>query len=108
MNGNKEKVKFTYVAPHHLRDCYVNGAWGEVTGRDEIVMHFYSERQPLPKSSAYTFDETGNVTDYEEEPGGDTVRLIQASLVMDLETARAINQWLADRIDALTVPEEGE
>jgi len=42
-------VSFRYVYPDDLHDLYVNGLWGGVTPRNEIYVHFFSERHPIPK-----------------------------------------------------------
>lgn len=100
MNKKNKELKFKYVIPDHISDCYVNGLWGGVTPRDEINMHFYSERHPIPKEAIYRMAETSTTSEQSEEPvfGGDVVRLIQASIIMDLNTAIGIREWLDDKI----------
>ena len=100
--GNKDKKKkftFRYVYPSDLRDYYVNGAWGGLTPRDEIYMHLYSERRPIPKTITHEVKEDGLIGDeIDRKYGGDVIRLIQASVVMDVTVAIAIRDWLDSKI----------
>lgn len=94
------QLVFKYVCPEDLRDLYVNGLYGGVTPRDEIYIHFYSERHPIPKKATHTLDKKGMVGKVGNmELGGDVVRLIQSSISMDVSTAVAFRDWLNERID---------
>jgi hypothetical protein len=82
-----------------MKDCYINGAYGGVTSRQEIVMQLFSERGPLPKQLNIEVEEDGSIS----KPGepqfkADVIRLVQASLIMDAGTAKAIRDWLDDKI----------
>jgi len=95
-----KKLKYKYVIPENLPDCYINGAFGGITPRNEIHVHFFSERNPIPKEAVVEFEEkNGSMKNVSEITGGDVVRLVQASLVMDVDTAIRIKNWLDDRID---------
>jgi hypothetical protein len=97
---NTEQLKFKYVIPDNISDRYVNGLWGGVTPRNEINIHFYSERHPIPKESIYKKIESAEANQSEEHVfGGDVIRLIQSSIVMELETAIGLRNWLDDKID---------
>lgn len=99
MASKKKKITFKYVIPENLRDCWSNGVWGGVTPRGEINMHFFNERAALPNSEAYEIDEDGKLkTPPEIDKGGDIVRMIQASITIDVTTAIKIKNWLDDRI----------
>lgn len=100
MAEKNKQITFKYVHPADLRDLYVNGLWGGVTPRGEIYTHFYSERHPIPKKAVHTIREDGTFNPTGEiESGGDAVRLIQASICMDMQTAIAFRDWLTNQID---------
>ncbi len=102
MGQKQSKVTFRYVYPADLRDLYINGAYGGVSPRHEIHAHFYSERTPIPKTVTHELTEAMTLGKEEsKEIGGDLVRLIQTSIVMDLETAVRIRKWLDDKIQFL-------
>lgn len=93
------EITFKYVFPKDLRDYHVNGAWGGITPRNEIHMHFYSERHPIPKAIKYGIQDDGSLDEGETVLEGDVIRLIQTSVVMDYSTAVAVRNWLTDKIE---------
>lgn len=101
------KITFKYVYPEDLRDLYVNGMWGGVTPRHEIYVHFYSERHPIPKTVVHSVKKDGTLGPEEEVvKGGDVVRFIQSSIVMDLQTAISFRDWLDGRIKFVSERQE--
>ena len=108
-DNEKKEITFRYLIPDDLKDCYINGVWGMVSPKGEVNMHLYSERLPIPNT------ETHIITNGKLEPipterkiGGDVVRLIQSSVVMDIQTAIALQQWLGERIDNFIKIKEAE
>lgn len=98
----KKTIKFKYVIPKDLRDFYVNGLWGGITPRNEIHMQFYTERHPIPKSKTYEIKDDKTLGDtLETDLGGDVVRVIQASIIFDMDTAISIRDWLNTNIDLI-------
>ena len=108
----KDQKEFTYryVYPGDLRDLYVNGAWGGITPRREIHLHFYSERQPIPKKITHVIEKDGKIGEPTgpAESGGDVVRLIQTSMVMDLETAIRTRDLLGKFIKLIQDRDKGK
>jgi len=102
MKEDKErnKITFKYVIPEHIQDLYINGAYGGVGHAGSLIyMHVYSERRPIPKALTHALtDERRLGEELERKIGGDMIRLVQASLVMNIETARAIRDWLDEKI----------
>jgi hypothetical protein len=97
-----DKITFKYVHPEDLRDLYSNGIFGGITPRGEIYMHFYSERHPIPKKATHKIDDNGFPSkDGEIEIGGDVVRLVQSSIIINEGTAIALRDWLNERLDYL-------
>ncbi len=97
----KKKLTFKYIHPDNLRDLYVTGAWGGLTARKGVHMHFYSERPPIPKSITHELKEDQTIgKPIKQETGGDIVRLIQASIIMDFNTAIAVRDWLTRMIES--------
>jgi len=98
-----DSLKFKYVIPDHLQDCYVNGLWGAITPRNEVAIHFFSERLPIPNNETYKLT-NGNLspTPIERKSGGDVVRLVQSSLIMDITTAISLKTWLDNQLSQWT------
>jgi hypothetical protein len=107
MADKPSKITFKYVCPENLRDLHINGLFGGVTPRDEIYIHFYSERHPIPKKSTHEIDEHGVLSkEAEMEIGGDVVRLVQASIALDINTAVAMRDWLNEKINYIIASKE--
>ncbi len=102
MSDSKDQtVKFKYIIPDNLKDCYINGAWGGVTPRGEIHLHAYSERNCIPKTCVHNVTKDGKLGEQiDMNAGGDYVRVIQSSLIMNLSTAKSLRKWLDDMIQA--------
>jgi hypothetical protein len=65
-------------------------------------MHLFCERHPIPKNIKHKVKADGTLSDeISTEKGGDVVRIIQSSVIMDENTAIAIRDWLNDRIKFL-------
>lgn len=107
MGDVKDKITFKYVHPENLRDLYSNGLFGGVTPRGEIYIHFYSERHPIPKKATHSIDDKGLPSkDGDIELGGDVVRLVQSSIIINEGTAIALRDWLNERLDVLNKMKE--
>lgn len=99
MGDIDDKITFKYVYPEDLRDLYINGLFGGVTPRKEIYAHLYSERHPIPKTVIHGINKNGTLgPEINVDKGGDIVRFVQTSIVMDLKTAISFRNWLDDRI----------
>ena len=104
MEEKPSEITFRYVCPEDLRDFYVNGIYGGVTPRNEIYIHFYSERHPILKRATHKIDDKGLlVKEGDVEMGGDVVRFVQTSIAMDAGTAVAFRDWLNERIDYINM-----
>ncbi len=103
----KSELTFKYVHPDGLRDCYVNGAWGGLTPRKEIHMHLYSERHPIPKTATHKVKKNGSLEKSAKiELGADVVRLVQASVIMNINTAISLRDWLTKTIESVVETEK--
>jgi hypothetical protein len=70
-------------------------------------MHLYSERHPIPKSVIHKINKDGNPDKTGKTVvGGDVVRLIQASVVMNVDTAIALRDFLTKMIDIIVEPKK--
>lgn len=106
-NQKKKTFTFKYIIPDDLRDYYINGAYGGVTPRNEISMHLFSERRPIPLSLTYTINKDNTLSkDKKQKYGADVIRLVQSSVVMDVSTAKAIRDWLDNKIKFINKLEE--
>lgn len=106
MTEKQRNIVINYVCPAENKDLYVNGLWGGVTPRGEIYAHFYSERHPIPQKVTHMIEDDGKVSfPGEIEKKADATRIVQASLVMDVFSAKAIRDWFNNHIEII---EKGE
>jgi len=106
MAEKKSNASIKYVYPEHLRDLYVNGLWGGFTPRHEMYIHFFSQRNALPKTATHEIQDGKLGKEVSLETGGDLVRLVQASIILDKSTALAFRDWLNEMIAQMTEKKE--
>jgi hypothetical protein len=97
------KLTFKYVFPEGLKDLYINGVYGGLTFDNKITMHLFSERLPIPKEETHRITPEGTLGDkIEVKTGGDAIRLIQCSAIMEPTTAQVLINWLQEKLDFLS------
>jgi hypothetical protein len=107
MDQKLNNLKFKYVIPKEAPDLHVNGVFGGVTPRNEIHMHFYSERSPIPNSITYTRkNDKSEFVESAMDIGGDVVRVIQSSIVMDKTSASNLYYWLKELLKNMDQKDE--
>jgi len=101
----KKRIGFRYHKEGTYIPKYVNGAIGGVTPTKEIVFDFYLERNRIPELQLYELGSEGALGDVTvEEPDYKVPhldRIIQCGIVMNLETAKKIHEFLATHIKKL-------
>ena len=96
-----ERLRFHYIKANQFRVIHVDGAYGGVTPRGLIHMSFYSERYPIPQVTAHYITAEGQLGDEipEERVSRDgPIREIEVGVVIDVTTARALVEWLNEKI----------
>ena len=104
----KKEIVFKYIVPDHVRDLYVNGAYGGLDMAGNIHMTLFNERHPLPEAVTHELrpdDAIGDVT--QVAMGPDVIRLVQGSFIMNQRTALALRDWLNKKISLLEANTEG-
>jgi len=110
-----QTIKFDYIKGNYFRVVHVDGAFGGNSPKGDIRMSVWNERWPIPKQTTYKLQECGKVGDEIREDRisrGAVVREVEVELVMDVEVAKNIRNWLNDKIDGasadIKASEEGE
>ncbi|MBA7707990.1 hypothetical protein ES703_116877 [subsurface metagenome] len=102
---NDHTVEFKYKFPDDYNPKYVNGAYGGIGPRGELVVNFYLERQPIPKEETYEVTKKGVLGGLLDRTPEDLrskiIRFIQTGVVLNLESAKIIHKWLGDHIKSL-------
>jgi hypothetical protein len=95
-----QKITFKYIFADDYNPVFANGAWGGVNPSGEITINFYLERAGLPISETHQVDEKGVLGKVlEREPQEQViVRYVENGIVLNIEGAKIINNWLGQKI----------
>ncbi|KPK75620.1 MAG: hypothetical protein AMJ79_10680 [Phycisphaerae bacterium SM23_30] len=98
LNELKE-INFDYIKSNHFRVIHVGGAHGGLGPKGNMIqMALFSERNAIPQRETYAIDE-GKLGNLKESKGRDAIiREVEVEVLMDLNTATAIRNWLNDKI----------
>ena len=102
------RLRYRYEMAPESRLQTAHGVWGGINSQGEIEMNFYHESDALPACSEQIIAPDGSLG-HEIIPGDDDVRditrQIHSRILLNYHTARAVLEWLENRVSALE--EEG-
>src|SRR6266567_4154239 len=94
------KIKFHYIKSNFFRTVRSDGVIGGLNPHADIVMNFYSERQPIPTEVVHEIKPDtmmlGSEVGRKMREG--IVREVEISISMNEVIATALRDWLSDRI----------
>ncbi len=95
------KVRFEYLKSPDFRVIHADGVYGGLTPHGQLFISFFSERYPIPTATVFQLEPGGNLgpevrTEREGRKG--IIREIEAGVMVDVETARVIVDWLQGKI----------
>ena len=104
------RIRYEYVHDPQVRLHYAHGVWGGINPQGEIEINFYVEGDKMPEYSERLIAPDGSFG--HEIASGDAnvrtiVRQVHSKVVVSYQTARALLDWLEDKIEALDVEEHG-
>lgn len=104
-NNPKQKITFKYIFEDDYNPVYINGAFGGINPQGEIVANFYLERIALPNSTTHNIGADGIISEAikkdPEDLDDSCVRFVQSGIVLNLDTAKQIRDWLDRNIKNL-------
>jgi hypothetical protein len=116
MLHEKNKIRYTYVAPDDLKPVEVHGVWGGTNDRGELEATIYTEFEAVPEESVQYITEDGSLT--QEIPSDAPMhvkRYVHAKMLMSYSAAKSIYEWmgmqlaaLEDEMDGGDMPEQPE
>jgi hypothetical protein len=103
-NNFPGKIRYEYVQDPDVRIRYAHGVWGGINPQGEIEVSFYLESDKMPQYSERLVAPDGSfgheVVPHDEELR--TVsRTIHSRVILNYHTARAVLEWLEDKLDLL-------
>lgn len=104
------RISYEYEQDPAARLQYAHGVWGGINPQGEIEINFYLESDKLPPFSERQVEPDGSFGQ-EYAPFDEDVRVvtrrIHSKVVLSYHTARALQEWLEEKIDMLDMEEEG-
>ena len=98
------RVRYEYEQDPETRIRYAHGVWGGINPQGEVELNFYTESDKLPVFSERIVAPDGSfgheVTPYEEDLKIIT-RRVHTKLLLNYHTAKAVMEWLEDKIETL-------
>lgn len=100
-----KQINFKYKFDKNYNPIYINGAYGGIGPRGEIIANFYFERHPLPNCEKYDINEDGNRLEHSStEPEGhedNIIRFVETGVIMNIDSAKRVYEWLGKHIENL-------
>ncbi|MGJ3521411.1 hypothetical protein ACR4XJ_00080 [Nitratidesulfovibrio sp. D1] len=104
------RIRYEYEHDPGVRLEYAHGVWGGINPQGEIEMSFYIETDKMPPFSERLVAPDGSfgheVAPYDENLKVIT-RHIRSKVVLNYHTARAVLEWLEEKVETLEMEEEG-
>ena len=104
------RIRYEYEENPETRLQYAHGVWGGINPQGEVELNFYTESDKLPQYSERIIAPDGSFG-HEMAPFDESLKIvtrrIHTKLVLGYHTARAVMEWLEDKVDLLENEEEG-
>lgn len=102
------KIRYEYLDDNNIPLQYAHGVWGGINPQGEIEINFYVEQDKIPRISERYLKPDGSygpeITSAEEDTRV-VNRKIQAKILVNHRTAKALLGWLAEKIENLEAEE---
>jgi hypothetical protein len=97
----RKKVKFVFKKSEGYQTHYVNGAFGGITPRGDVLCHLFFEHRDLPAEEEMTFEE-GELKPQEKDLADiEIIRDLKVGIIMTPEQAENLANWLLSRVDEI-------
>lgn len=97
-----EKITFHYIKNQGFRVLHVDGCIGSITPQGNIHLSVFSERPAIPRELTHKLTDNHEVGEIVERVSREgIVREMDADLILTLNTAKNIYQWLGEKINQL-------
>ena len=113
MSQNKDnnfpgKIRYEYQQDPDARIQYAHGVWGGINPQGEIEVNFYLESDKMPPYSERLIAADGSfgheIAPYDEDLRV-VARTIHSRVILNYHTARAVLEWLEDKLNMLDMEE---
>lgn len=102
------KIRYEYQEDKNISMQYAHGVWGGINPQGEIEINFYTEQDKIPESSERYLKPDGTFgpeLTLAEDDSRTVVRKIHSKVLISHHTAKALLNWLAQKINTLETEE---
>lgn len=102
---HKPHVAFDYIKSASFRVVHVDGAIGSPTPNGHLHVAVYSERPAIPRRIVHVITPDGKLgPDLPDlaDTRGSIVREVETSMIMNIDVAKALRDWLSQQIDLVS------
>jgi len=94
-------VTFQYKISDNYVIYSIDGIHGGLNAQGDVIVSFFSERQPVPRREKYKTKKDGTLdpTPIEVERTTDVIRNVNFGVALKPNVARSIGKWLVERAD---------
>lgn len=104
------RIRYEYEHDPKAELRYAHGVWGGINPQGEVEINFYLESDKMPMFSERRIEPDGRTFGQEMAPFDEDVRVvtrhIHSKVVINYHTARALLEWLEEKIDTLDEEED--
>ncbi len=105
------RIRYEYNIEPEVRLRSAHGVWGGINPQGEVEINFYVESDKMPPYSESVITADGlmghEMAPYSEEERV-IVRNIHSKIIINAQTARAMLEWLEDKVSILENDDDGE
>lgn len=95
-----KEIQFHYKKTDSYRAYHCDGAYGGITPTGKIYMEVFVERNPTPTSiTAKVLPDGAIGPEVKREGKTGIIRQVECGLVLDIQTAKSLRDWLNDKIE---------
>ncbi len=102
------KVRYEYVEKQDSQLNYTHGVWGGINPQGEVELNFYMESDKTPSFSERSISADGvlgpELTPFDDQTRV-VVRNIHSKILINYPTAKALIEWLSEKVEALEAEE---
>jgi len=94
-----KQIDVHYIKTDGYRTYYFDGVFGGLTPNGKLYIELFLQRQPTPQIIQHQIEATGKLGKELKRIGKTgMVREIEAGLMIDIETAKILKDWLEEKI----------
>jgi hypothetical protein len=95
-------IQLHYIKSNFFRVIHLDGTFGGVSPRGNIHMAIFNDRQPIPRMIEHEITSDGRLgEELSRDIRSGIVREVEADVIMDLNAARSLREWLTGKITDL-------